>query len=46
MDTYTQVMLSVIIGVLMAVVYTLRMLVLMDKKMDRIMKHLGIHQMQ
>ena len=43
---YTQIILSVIIGTLMALVYSLRMIVIMDKKIDRIMKHLGIHQMQ
>ncbi|MFH1649870.1 MAG: hypothetical protein ABIA93_04940 [Candidatus Woesearchaeota archaeon] len=42
MTDYTTVMLAVIIGVLAAVVYTLRTVVAMDKKIDKLIKHQGL----
>ena len=42
MVDFTQISLSISIGTLAAVVYTLRMLVMLDKKLDKIIERRGI----
>ena len=37
-----QVLLSVLVGIVSAIIYSLRTVVMMDKKLDRIIKHLHI----
>lgn len=40
----TQISLSICIGTFAALVYTLRVLVILDKKITKIMKHQGISE--
>ncbi len=42
MATIEQILLSIIIGTLAAVVYTLRIVVQMDRKLDMIIKHMHV----
>jgi hypothetical protein len=42
--TTLKLVLSVILGTLAAITYTLRTIVLLDKKVSKIMKHLGISE--
>ena len=42
MSEITSVLMAISIGALAAVVYALRVIVKMDKKMDRLMEHQGL----